>query len=310
MPGREESTFLLDCANLHGENVASSDECWSPTSGEGSTDDCISRSGVMTATMEELPLTRLELCVASEDSALDVASLDGENVASSDESSSESSVEGSTDDYISTPDVMTATMKEPPLERLEICVASEDSREVKHQVTFLKRCVLALVISGAVIGIWLISMSRSSVTRVTPQRAENSCDDDAPLLCSAPVVDGDTDHAVMAAFCNSAPATSPTSASVRKISMLTGVESAGCHAQGGERNAVVIPLVDGRISKSPEAQGNVAHAISLPCDQEAVDDTGLDLARAVFENCPDMLRVAHHLMSLRSPWSHLVQAHL
>jgi len=230
MPGREESTFLLDCANLHGENVALSDECWS-----------------------------------------------------------ESSVEGSTDDGISTPDVMTATMKEPPFERLEICVASEDSREVKHQVTILKRCVVALVISGAVIGMWLILMSRSSVTRVTPQRAENSCDDDAPLLCSAPVVDGDTDHAVMAALYNSAPATSPTCASVRKISMWTGVESvAGCQAQEGERNAVVIPLVDVRISKSPEAQGNVAHAISLPCDQEAVDDTGLDLARAVFENCPEM----------------------
>jgi len=145
------------------------------------------------------------------------------------------------------------------------------------------------MISGAVIGIWLILISWSSITRGAPQRAENSCDDDAPLLCSAPVVDGDTDHAVMAALYNSAPATSPTCASVRKISMWTGVESvAGCQAQGGERNAVVIPLVDVRISKSPEAQGNVAHAISLPCDQEAVDDTGLDLARAVFENCPEM----------------------
>ena len=100
------------------------------------------------------------------------------------------------------------------------------------------------MISGAVTGIWLILISWSSITRGTPQRAENSCDDDAPLLCSAPVVDGVTDHAVMAALHNSAPATSPTCASVRKISMLTGVESAGCHAQGGERNAVVVPLVD------------------------------------------------------------------
>ena len=109
---------------------------------------------------------------------------------SSDKSSSE---------CISTPVVANATMKEPPPERLEICVASEDSREVKHQITFLKRCAVGLVISGAVVGIWLFLMSRSSVTRVTPQRAENRCDDDAPLLYSAPVVDGDTDQAVMAA---------------------------------------------------------------------------------------------------------------
>ena len=160
---------------LHGENVAGNDKCCSPTSGKDSTDGCLSRSVVMTATVEELPLARLDLCVVSEHSALDVASLDGENVVSSDKSSSESCVEGFTDYCICTPVVTTATTKEPPLERLEICVASEDSREVK--------------------------MSRSSVTRVTPERAENRRDDDAPLLYSAPVVDGDTDHAVMAALC-------------------------------------------------------------------------------------------------------------
>jgi len=134
------------------------------------------------------------------------------------------------------------------------------------------------MISGAVIGIWLILISWSSITRGAPQRAENSCDDDAPLLCSAPVVDGDTDHAVMAALHNSAPATSPTCASVRKISMLTGVESAGVT----HREVSVMPWLTRSwmwwITKSPEAQGDVAHAISLPCDQEAVDGTGLDLA--------------------------------
>ena len=92
----------------------------------------------MTATMEVLPLARLELCVAREDLALDVASLDGENVVSSDKSSSESSVEGFTHYCISTPVVTIATKTEPPPERLEMYVASQDSREVKHLKTFLK----------------------------------------------------------------------------------------------------------------------------------------------------------------------------
>ena len=70
--------------------------------------------------------------------------------------------------------------------------------------------------------------------------------------------------------------------------MWTGVESvAGCEAQEGERIAVVTPLVDVRISNhlKPKAMW---HTPSLPCDQEAVDDTGLYLARAVFVNCPQM----------------------
>ena len=45
-PDSEESTFLLDGANLHGENVASSDECSSAAPGECSTDDYISRPDV------------------------------------------------------------------------------------------------------------------------------------------------------------------------------------------------------------------------------------------------------------------------
>ena len=36
---------------------------------------------------------------------------------------------------------MTAAMEELPLARLELCV--EDSREVEHQITFLKRCAVA-----------------------------------------------------------------------------------------------------------------------------------------------------------------------
>jgi len=213
MPGREESTLLLDGANLHGENVALSDECSSAASGDGFTDD-----------------------------------------------------------GISTPDVMTATMKEPPFERSDFRVAREDSAQVDHKASLLNRCAVALVISGAVIGIWLIWMSRSSITREIPQHAEHSCDANAPLLCSARVVDEVTDHTVMAASHNNTPA----------ISMLRGVDGvAGCQAQGGERHAVVVPLVDGWKSEPPEG-----HAVSLPCDQETLDDTGPAVARVVFENFP------------------------
>jgi len=278
MSDREEWTCRFDGANLHGENVPLSDEWSSAASGEGFTDDCISRPDVVTAIMEERPLARSEICVASEDSALDGANLHGEKVALSDECSSTASGKGSTDDCMSRSDVVTATMEELPLARSEVYVAGEDSAQVEHKASLLNRCAVALVISGAVIGIWLIWMSRSPITREIPQHAENSCDADGPFLCSR-VVDEVADHTVMAASCNTTPA----------ISMSRGVDSvAGFQAQGGERHAVVVPLVDRWQSERPEAQGAVAHAVSLSCDQEAVDDTGPALARVVFENCPTM----------------------
>ena len=166
-----------------------------------------------------------------------------ENVAGSDECCSPTSGKGSTNYCISTPDVMTATMKEPPFERLEICVASEDSREVKHQVMFSQ------ALCGGACDFRCRYWHLVVFDVVELRYKSDNCDDDAPLVCSAPVVDGDTDHAVMAALCTAHLRLHPHVRVFERVrcGQVSRV-SLGVKHRKGERIAVVIPLVDVRIS--------------------------------------------------------------
>ena len=79
----EESTVRLDDTKWHGENVTSGDECSSVV--EGSAGGLHLQTGARTATGEEPPPKRSDICVASEDSAPDCTSWHGVVGASSDE---------------------------------------------------------------------------------------------------------------------------------------------------------------------------------------------------------------------------------
>ena len=71
-----------------------------------------------------------------------------------DECSSAASRDGSTDYCIWVPDVLSATMEDFPLQALAV------SAQFKNQVSFFKRCAVALVFS--VMGNWVILVSWSS----------------------------------------------------------------------------------------------------------------------------------------------------